>query len=234
MVKSTERKVITPMESSYKIKRMVLLALLSAMAYVIVFVCRVPIIPSAPFLDLEFKSAIILTGSFIFGPVSGLVMSLVICLLELVTFSSTGLIGCIMNILATVSFVCPAAIAYKMKKSTTGAITGIVIGSILMTIAMVLWNYIVSPLYMGVPREAIVTMLLPVFVPFNLIKAALNGAVALFLFKFAIAALEKADLIPQHQDSDEGKKKGLIVAVSVSSFAIATCVLVIMAFNGVF
>ena len=234
MVKTKEKRATTPMESSYKIKKMVILALLSAMAYVIVFVCRLPIIPSAPFLDLEFKSAVILIGSFIFGPLSGLIMSFVICLLEMVTYSSTGLIGCIMNIVATVSFVCPAAFVYKKKKSTTGAVLGIAVGAIMMTIAMVLWNYIVSPLYMGVTREVIATMLLPVFVPFNLIKAVINGAVALFIFKFAIEALQKTNLIPKPQESENNKKSGIIGAVIVSAFAIATCVLIILAYQGVF
>ena len=234
MVKTKEKRVTTPMESSYKVKKMVILALLSAMAYVIVFVCRLPIIPSAPFLDLEFKSAIILIGSFIFGPLSGLIMSFVICLLEMVTYSSTGLIGCIMNIVATVSFVCPASFVYKKKKSTTGAIIGIAVGAIMMTIAMVLWNYIVSPLYMGVTREVIATMLLPVFVPFNLIKAVINGAVALFIFKFAKKKKKKTNLIPKPQEMENNKKSGIIGAVIVSVFAIATCVLIILAYQGVF
>ncbi len=234
MVTSKQKQVITPMDSSYRVKKMVMLALLSAMAYVIVFVCRIPIIPSASFLDLEFKSAIILIGSFIFGPLSGLIMALVICVLELLTFSSTGAIGCIMNILATVSFVCPAAFVYKLKKSTSGAVVGIVFGSVLMTIAMVLWNYIVSPLYMGVPREVIASMLLPAFVPFNLIKAGLNGGVALFIFKFAIEALQKMNLIPKQVDNNNNKKSSIIGAVAVSSFVIATCVLIILAYQGVF
>ncbi len=234
MIKNKQRQGIVPSENSYKIKKMVILALLSAMAYIITFVCRLPIMPSASFLDLEFKSAIILIGSFIFGPLSGFVMSVVICLLEMVTFSTTGIIGCIMNIIATVCFVCPAAYVYKKKKNTSGAIVGIVIGTILMTVAMLLWNYIVTPIYMGIPREAITSMLLPVYVPFNLLKSGLNGGIALFIFKFANQALQKTHLIPTRDDNISENKNSVVGAVIVSCLIIITCVLVIFAYNGIF
>lgn len=234
MIKNKQRQGIVPSENSYKIKKMVILALLSAMAYIITFVCRLPIMPSASFLDLEFKSAIILIGSFIFGPLSGFVMSVVICLLEMVTFSTTGIIGCIMNIIATVCFVCPTAYVYKKKKNTSGAIVGIVIGTILMTVAMLLWNYIVTPIYMGIPREAITSMLLPVYVPFNLLKSGLNGGIALFIFKFANQALQKTHLIPTRDDNISENKNSVVGAVIVSCLIIITCVLVIFAYNGIF
>lgn len=234
MIKNKQRQGIVPSENSYKIKKMVILALLSAMAYIITFVCRLPIMPSASFLDLEFKSAIILIGSFIFGPLSGFVMSVVICLLEMVTFSTTGIIGCIMNIIATVCFVCPAAYVYKKKKNTSGAIVGIVIGTILMTVAMLIWNYIVTPIYMGIPREAITSMLLPVYVPFNLLKSGLNGGIALFIFKFANQALQKTHLIPTQDDNISENKNSVVGAVIVSCLIIITCVLVIFAYNGIF
>lgn len=234
MIKSKQKQVVTPAESSYKVKKMVIMALIAAMAYVVVILCRLPIIPSVPFLDLEFKSAIILIGSFIFGPMSGFIMSLVICIVELLTISDTGILGCIMNILATVSFVCPAAYVYKKKQSTTGAIVGIVIGAVLMTIAMVLWNYIVTPLYMGVEREVIVSLLIPAFIPFNLLKAGVNGGAALLIFRFVIEALQKTNLIPKAEDTENNKKSGIIGAVIVSCLIIATCVLIILSFNGVF
>lgn len=232
--KEKQRKITTPAESSYRIKQMVILSLISAMAYVVVFVCRIPIIPSAGFLDLEFKSAVILIGAYIFGPLSGLVMSLVICLVELFTFSTTGFIGCIMNILATVCFVCPASFVYKKKKTTTGAIIGIILGALCMTGAMVLWNYIMTPIYQGIPREVIAGMLLPVFVPFNLIKAGLNGGVALFIFRLAIVALQKANLIPKNEAEADSKKSGIIGAVIIGCFIILTCVMIILALNGIF
>ncbi len=234
MTNSKEKVLSAPAESSYKIKKMVILGLIAAMAYVSVVLFRLPIIPSVPFLDLEFKSAIILICAFIFGPLSGLSMTLVVCIIEMLTISDTGVIGCIMNILATVCLVCPAAFAYKKKQTASGAVLGVIIGALLMTFAMILWNYIVTPIYMGVPREMVVDLLIPAFIPFNLLKAGLNGGVALFIYKFAITALQKTNLIPKKGNNGENTLSGIIGTVVLSVFIILTCILIILAFNGVF
>lgn len=234
MINSKEKVFSVPEENSYRLKKMVILGLIAAMAYVSVVFFRLPIIPSVPFLDLEFKSAIILIGAFIFGPLSGLSMTLVVCIIEMLTISDTGLIGCIMNILATVCLVCPAAFVFKKKQTSSGAILGVIIGALLMTFAMILWNYIVSPIYMGVPRNVIVELLIPAFIPFNLLKAGLNGGAALFIYEFAITALQKTNLIPKKDNNDVNTLSSIIGTVILSIFIILTCILIILAFNGVF
>ena len=110
------QKLSNKKDRGYQIKMLATLGMLSAMAFVITFLCRLPIIPSVPFLDLEFKSAIILIGGFIYGPLPALAVTVVVCFLEMLTFSSTGFIGFLMNVLATAAFVCPAAFIYKKKK----------------------------------------------------------------------------------------------------------------------
>lgn len=221
-------------DRGYKLKMIATLGMLAAMAYVITFICRVPIIPSVPFLDLEFKSAIILIGGFIYGPIPALAVTVVVCFLEMLTFSSTGFIGFVMNVLATAAFVCPAALVYKKKKSLLGAITGLAIGTVLMTGVMLLWNYLVTPMYMHIPRESIMPLLLPAFLPFNVIKGALNSSVTLVLYKFVVSALRKAKLLPKGTEHSEKKKSTFISAVVLSGLVIITCVLVILAFNNVF
>ncbi|MCH5300555.1 MAG: ECF transporter S component [Ruminococcus sp.] len=234
MTNNKQKTLTAPAENSYKIKKMVILGIITAMAFVSVVFFRLPIIPSVPFLDLEFKSAIILIGAFIFGPLSGLSMTLAVCIIEMFTISDTGVIGCIMNILSTACLVCPAAFVYKKKQTALRAIIGVIIGAILMTFAMVLWNYIVTPIYMGVPREMVVKLLIPAFIPFNLLKAGLNGGVALFIYKFAITALQKANLIPKKENDNKSSLTGIIGTVVLSVFIILTCILIILAFNGVF
>jgi riboflavin transporter FmnP len=59
---------------------------------------------------------------------------------------------------------------------------------------MILWNYLITPMYMGVPREAVVEMLVPVFLPFNLIKGGANAALTLLLYKPVIYALKRMKL----------------------------------------
>ena len=66
-----------------------------------------------------------------------------------------------------------------------------------MTVVMLLWNYIVTPGYMEVPRGLVVSMLIPLFLPFNLAKGAGNTILALILYKPVVGALRRAGLAPQ-------------------------------------
>ena len=228
------KKLTTERERGYHIKMLATLGMLAAMAYVITFICRVPIIPSVPFLDLEFKSAILLIGGFIYGPLPAFAVTVVVCFLEMLTFSATGFIGFIMNVLATASFVCPAAFIYKKKKSLAGAIIGLLAGTVLMTGVMLLWNYLVTPLYMHITREQIAPLILPAFLPFNVIKGALNSSVTLILYKFVVKALRKAKLLPKETEGSKKKRTAFVSSMILALLIIITCVLVILAFNGVF
>ena len=62
-------------------------------------------------------------------------------------------------------------------------IAGLVFGSIAMTLIMVPMNYIFTVNFFGVPFDAVNDMMLPVIVPFNLIKALANSAIAFAVFK---------------------------------------------------
>lgn len=228
-----EKTLRTKQDRSYQIKKTAILGLITAMAYVVTLVCRLPILPAVPFLDLEFKSAIILIGGLIFGPLSAFATTVAVCVIEMLTISSTGVIGCVMNILSTVCLVCPASFIYKRKRTMSGAVMGLSIGIALMTLAMVLWNYLFTPIYMGVPREIIVDLLLPAFVPFNLIKGALNGSVTLLLYKFVVTALRKANLIPKNDGYENRKVSALVGTTIISVLVIGSCVLAILAFNGI-
>jgi len=89
------------------------MAMLCALAFVAVVAIRIPLIPMLPFLEYEPKDIIILTGGFLFGPMSAALISVIVSFIEMFTISSTGIIGLIMNVLSTVAFVCPAAYLYK-------------------------------------------------------------------------------------------------------------------------
>lgn len=72
-----------------------------------------------------------------------------------------------------------------------------------MTIIMLLWNYLITPIYMGYPREAVAELLLPAFLPFNLLKGGLNTALTLLIYKPIVQALRKANLVEVPQDSGQ-------------------------------
>ena len=147
----------------------------------------------------------------------------------MVTISDTGPIGAIMNLLSTCCFACTASIIYKKNRTMMGAVLALVVGTLFMTGAMLLWNWLITPLYMGYPRDAVAAMLVPVFLPFNLLKAGLNTAFVLFLYKPLVTALRKTGLIESREQTGSGSKMGLSL---VGILLLGTCVLLLLVFQG--
>lgn len=217
-------------EQSYRLKKLAILGLLTALSFLSVAFFRIPAF--LPFLDLEIKNVILTIAAFIFGPLSGAAMSVGVALIEMFTISTTGWLGFIMNAIASLCFVCPAAFFYKKKHTMSGAVTGLITGSLLMTCAMLLWNYLITPFYMNVTREAIAALLLPAFLPFNLVKTGLNTALILLLYKPVVLALRKANLIPKSPTNDKPRSKVSIGILIAAALLLATCVMVVLVVNG--
>lgn len=214
------------MKNGQFIKKLVLIAMLAAIAYIMVFVIRIPVVL---FLKYEPKDVIITIGGFIMGPTAAFVISLIVSLIEMVTISETGPIGALMNLLSTCAFACSAAFVYKKKHTIGGAIAGLGVGTVVMVAVMLLWNWLITPFYQGAPREAVETMLLPIFLPFNLLKAGLNSAFILGLYKPLVTALRKTRLIDGKEKKSTGSKWG-VYALAVG--LLATCIMLLLVFMG--
>ena len=214
------------MKQHTSVKKLVLLAMLAAMAYVIVSFIRIPVIL---FLKYEPKDVIITIGGFLLGPMASFITSLVVSFLEMVTVSETGPIGCLMNLISTCAFSCTAALIYKRKHTLKGAVVGLTAGWFFMVIAMLLWNWLITPLYMGVDRNTVETMLVPVFLPFNLLKGGLNSAMILLLYKPLVTALRRTGLVEMHAAKSGSTKHGIyLLALGL----LATCVVLLLVLQG--
>ena len=204
------------------------LAMLTAIAYALVCTVRIPIVL---FLKYEPKDVIITIGGFLMGPMAVLISSTVVALIEMFTISDTGIIGCIMNFLSTCSFAIPAALIYKHRHTMRGAITGLLAGTAIMVCTMLLWNYLITPLYMtGTSRSDIAGMLVPVFLPFNLLKAGLNSSFILLLYKPLVVSLRKAGLLPATGSGAKSAKSGVML---FAALLLITCVLFVLVLRGI-
>lgn len=215
---------------SHRTHRLVVTAMLCAVSFIAVLLGRL-IPPVAGFLSYDPKDAVIVIAGFIYGPMTSVSISVIVSVLEIFFGSSTGIYGCIMNIISTCAFAVPAALLYKKTHKMEGAVSGLVCGMICMTIMMLLWNYIITPFYMGVPREQVAEMLLPIFLPFNLIKSGINTGITLVLYKPLVTALRKAHLVPEH---DGGAGKHFHIGFTLASLVLlATFILLFLVFTGV-
>ena len=185
-------------------RTMVSIAMLTGIAYIVMLLSKN--MPSVyGFLDFDFKDVIICIGGFTFGPFAAAIISILVAFIEMITISTTGPWGFLMNVLATCSFSCTACFIYKKMHSKKGAVIGLACGVVCLVIVMLLWNYLVTPIYQGMPRQAIADLLLPVFLPFNLAKGGMNMAATLLLYPPVVGALRRSGVVPPSQSS-QGKK----------------------------
>ncbi len=131
-------------KTNERVRALVCMAMLSALAIAADVFLRIPNIGG--FLTYEPKDVVLTVGGFIFGPIAGLVMSLIVCFVEMITISDSGLIGFLMNFLASGVFIGVSTAIYSRKKSLSRAIVGLIAGSFSMLAIMLLWNYIITPL----------------------------------------------------------------------------------------
>lgn len=214
-------------------KKLATLAMLTALAYVVMYLSK--LMPSVNgFLDFDFKDVVLCIGGFVYGPIAALMMIVIVCVLEMVTVSHTDIIGCIMNIVATASFVCTACAIYKRKHTMKGAIAGLASAVVVLVVVMLAWNYFLTPIYQQIPREAVAAMLPTVFLPFNAVKGGLNMTATLLIYKPVVDALRRAKLIPESTSQAapvQGKKHlGMTLVIL---FVFVSCVLFALSLQGI-
>lgn len=211
--------------TTYDTKTLVAMAMLTGLAYFVTFLSNFIPLKVAGFLEFDFKDMVIVIGGFLYGPMAALWMVISVSLIQFLTISSTGVIGLLMNIIATGSFACTASLVYWYRPRFSGAVLGMCTGGVIMTTMMLLWNYAITPMYMGIPREAVVEMLVPIFLPFNLVKAGMNMGATLSLYPTIMRALSKANLaVNPEEQADSSKKKALLVAVTFLTVFVALAV----------
>ena len=206
------------------VKTLTSLAMLTAIAYVVMILSK-SLPQVSGFLQLDLKDTVICIGGFVYGPLSAAVISIVVAVVEMFTYSDTGPIGCLMNMLATASFCCTASFVYKKVHTKKGAVLGLALAVVVLVAVMLLWNYLITPLYMtNFSRAEIAGMLPTIFLPFNLVKGGLNMAAILLLYKPVVTALRKAKLVPPSQTivGSGGKVNAGLLLFALA--LLATCV----------
>lgn len=186
-----------------KINKLVVMAMLSAIAAVLMYV-EFPLTFVAPaFYELDLSEVPIMIGSFMLGPCAGVIMEAVKILLKIVLKgTSTAFVGDFANFILGCAFVIPASVIYHIKKSKKTAVAGLAVGGAVLITAGVFMNalYLLpkySQLY-GMPIESFVsagaqinpaicnvfTLVILAVAPFNLIKSVLVSVLTMILYKY--------------------------------------------------
>ena len=159
------------------------MALMVAISVICTFL-HFPILPTAPFLEFEVSDIPILIAGFVFGPLPGMVIGVVSILLRALIMSPpSGPYGLIMHIIAIVVFVLISSYIYQKFKTRKWGLIALIIGGLCMTAVMIPANLLITPHFMGVPVDVVQAMIVPVLIPFNLLKMAINTVVVFLLYK---------------------------------------------------
>ena len=216
------------MNSKIDLKKIIVLAMFTALSFVITYVSHLipPLFSATPFLTLDFKDAFVVMAAYLYGPLAGILVTVCEAFIEMITISKTGIIGFAMNVLSTSAFALVASIIYSKKKTVGVAVISLITGSVAMVTTMVLWNLLITPIYMEVPREAVIDLLIPGILPFNILKAILNSALSLLLYKRIIYVLSKSGLLPNHKSNSTGKTSAVVIIIS--GLIIITCIVIML------
>ena len=207
-----------------KTKKLTTLALLCAISYGVMLLSKM-LPPIVLFLQYDPKDVMITLGGFIYGPASAAVIALVVAFIEFITVSDTGVIGLLMNVISSCAFACTASTIYKYRRTLGGAVAGLISGVLFTTAVMLLWNYFITPIYIGMPRQAVAALLLPAFLPFNLLKGGINASLMLLIYKPVATALRRAKLIPLSATGEKTKlHKPLAVVVGITLLCLIAAV----------
>jgi riboflavin transporter FmnP len=199
----------SPARPKMDTKTITSIAMLTGVSVIIAWMSK--LMPPVMFLDFDFKHVAVCIGGFTFGPMAAAIIGIISSFIEMITFSHTGPWGFLMNALATCSFCCTASWVYKRNHTKKGAVIGLSLGLIFMVIVMLLWNYLITPLYMTgasgelVSRATVAAMLPTLFLPFNLAKGGMNMAATLLLYKPVVSALRASGLVPPSQSAEVKK-----------------------------
>ena len=167
-----------------QVRKLAVMALLAALSIVLVYAVHLPLIPAVPFLEYDPADIPILIAALAYGPLSGVLLTVAVSVIQGVTVSAgSGAYGIIMHIIATSTLVLVAGGVYRLRRTRSGGVLGLVLGTLAMGLIMMPANHFITPYFMGQPTAVVDALLLPGILPFNLLKAGINSAVTFVVYK---------------------------------------------------
>ena len=172
----------------WDVRELVTLAIFCAMGMALSFI-QIPIFPPAPWLQYDPSGIVTLTAALMFGPGAGVVVQIISWLPKLIMSP----LGTLLTLVAMTGMVLVVGLIYKKMHSIQGAVVSLVVGAVVFIVLAIAMNFVITPLYTGASIEAVMAMVLPILIPFNLIKCAINVAVTLLVYKPVSNLIKKRD-----------------------------------------
>ena len=211
------------------VKAIAVTGVLTAAAFLLTFVFRFKV----SFLTFDFKDTLIAIASLAYGFPYGVASAFIVAFIEFLTVSETGIYGFVMNFLASGTFALVCGLIYKYKRTFSGAIISLIVAALSVNIVMITANIFITPLYMGVDTDAVISLITPLLLPFNISKTVINSAATLLLYKPITLALRRYNILGGEVKGQMGFKSVILAVVSVLVIVL-TALYITLKLNGVF
>ena len=166
---------------SQQTRKLTTIAILSAISAVLITLVHFPLFPSAAFLQYVPADVAILIGGFAFGPVAGIIITVLASFIEAFFLGQDGPYGFLMHVIASGTMVAVASIIYRFRHM--GGLIALIAGTVARGLVMLPANHFITPYFMGAPTAVVDAMLLPTILPFNLLVGAINSAITFAVYK---------------------------------------------------
>lgn len=170
------------MTNTTRTRKLVMIAMLTAISFILMIFPQFPLIPAADFLKVDFSIIPILVGLYLFDLPAALAILVLRSVLKLLLHNEgvNDWIGLPLNIVAVGAFLLIFALFFKKETSTKSYVIGSALATVTMTAAMVLANLVYAiPLYAKFAHFDINQIigtsryLMAMVVPFNLIEGVI-------------------------------------------------------------
>lgn len=167
----------TTESSKWDAKQVAICALFSAAAIATSYI-SIPIFPAAPFLKYDPSGIICLLAVLLYGTKIGAV----VVTLPWVIRAFTNPAGALMSFVIGLGGILVAGVLSAKIKGAKGVTVALIVSAIVSVILAIIMNLIVTPAFSGVPVESVLGMIVPILLPFNIVKFAINSVVAGIVF----------------------------------------------------
>ena len=158
------------MNNAMNSKRIALTALFTAASLILSFV-QIPIFPIAPWLMFDPSGITCLIAALAFGPKLGAAVAIISWLPRVFLDP----FGAPMGMLSTCALIIPAALVYrKGGRSRKASLAGMVLGAAVSVVLSCAMNLVVTPLYTAISMADVAAMIIPVLLPFNVLKMLIS------------------------------------------------------------
>ncbi len=166
--------------NKWETRQLVTMALMCAIGVLLSFI-EFPLIPGIAWLKFDASCMPAMVTGFAYGPGAGIMVGVVGAIIHGIIMGDWC--GALMNIIVVVAMVAPCALFYRKTRTFKAGVIGLAVSVVVATVAAILANLAIDPFYFGMPFDAVVALVVPALLPFNIIKAIINAVLTLVVYK---------------------------------------------------